>query len=142
MSRNLEDKIAQAEKSTEKGGRMTLTLALCYGGRDEIVRAARSLAWPRPRRISERRFADALDTRGLPDPDLIIRTGGDCRLSNFLLWQAAYAELYFTRVLWPDFRPRHLQAALASFQRRERRFGMTNGPNPHSSPTLSKARLK
>ncbi len=108
---------------------ITLNLALNYGGRRELTEAARRLARAaaagevRPEDITEevvRRFLFAPD---LPDPDLLIRTGGEQRLSNFLLWQAAYAELYFTGVRWPDFQKVHLLEAIASFQRRDRRFG-------------------
>jgi len=110
---------------------LVLTLALSYGGRNELVRAARRLAGEAaagrldPGAIDEARLAAALDTAGLPDPDLMIRTSGETRLSNFLLWQAAYAEFVFLDVLWPDFSATDLRAALAEFARRERRFGLT-----------------
>lgn len=110
---------------------LTLTLALSYGGRNELVRAARALAGEAaagrlaPEAIDEERLSAALDTAGLPDPDLLIRTSGETRLSNFLLWQAAYAEFIFLDVLWPDFTARHLRQALADFASRERRFGLT-----------------
>ena len=109
--------------------RMTLTLALSYGGRQEIVDAARRLATLvqqgqlAPTQIDEACFAQQLYTTGLPDPDLIIRTSGEQRLSNFLLWQASYAELYVTPTLWPDFSKDELCEALAEYERRERRFG-------------------
>lgn len=108
---------------------LLLNLALSYGGRQEIIRAARRLAEEvranrlQPDAITEERFAQYLDTANLPDPDLIIRTSGEQRLSNFLLWQSAYTELYFTPTLWPDFRRRHLLEAIVAYQRRERRFG-------------------
>jgi undecaprenyl diphosphate synthase len=108
---------------------MTLCLALSYGGRESIVRAAQQLARAavagrlRPEAIGEAEVARALDTRGLPPPDLVIRTSGEQRLSNFLLWEAAYAELYFTDVMWPDFGREHLEAALAAYAGRNRRFG-------------------
>jgi len=108
---------------------MTLCLALSYGGRESIVRAARRLARAavagrlQPEAIDEAQMAQALDTRALPPPDLVIRTSGEQRLSNFMLWEAAYAELYFTDVMWPDFGRQHLEAALAAYARRERRFG-------------------
>lgn len=111
---------------------MTLTLALSYGGRAEIVEAARSLARKaaagrlRPDAIDEATFAAELGTAGLPDPDLLIRTSGEVRLSNFLLWQLAYAEIHVTDVAWPDFRRPQLDEALAAFGRRERRFGQTS----------------
>ena len=110
---------------------LVLTLALSYGGRNELVRTARSLAREvaagrlAPEAIDEECLANALDTAGLPDPDLLIRTSGETRISNFLLWQAAYAEFVFVEVLWPDFSAKHLRAALAEFARRERRFGLT-----------------
>jgi undecaprenyl diphosphate synthase len=110
---------------------MTLTLALSYGGRAEIVEAAQSLARKaaagrlRPDAIDESAFAAELGTAGLPDPDLMIRTSGELRLSNFLLWQLAYAELYVTDTHWPDFRRAELVRAFESFKRRERRYGLT-----------------
>jgi undecaprenyl diphosphate synthase len=110
---------------------LVLTLALSYGGRNELVRAARILARETaagrldPEMIDEARLAGALDTVGLPDPDLLIRTSGETRISNFLLWQAAYAEFVFLDVLWPDFSAEHLHKALGEFSRRERRFGLT-----------------
>jgi undecaprenyl diphosphate synthase len=110
---------------------LVLTLALSYGGRNELVRATRILAREAaagrldPEAIDEACLAGALDTAGLPDPDLLIRTSGETRISNFLLWQAAYAEFVFLEVLWPDFSAQHLRAALAEYARRERRFGLT-----------------
>ena len=111
---------------------MIFTLALGYGSHAEIVRTARQLAWHVQQGllavddIDEALFADHLDTAGLPDVDLLIRTSGEKRLSNFLLWQIAYAELYFTPVLWPDFRSDDLLRALLDYQARERRFGLTH----------------
>lgn len=110
---------------------LVLTLALSYGGRNELVRATRVLAREvaagrlDPDAIDEACLAGALDTAGLPDPDLLIRTSGETRISNFLLWQAAYAEFVFLEVLWPDFSAAHLRSALAEYTRRERRFGLT-----------------
>ncbi len=110
---------------------MTLTLALSYGGRAEIVEAARALARKaaagrlRPDAIDEAAFAAELGTAGLPEPDLLVRTSGELRLSNFLLWQLAYAEIYVTPTAWPDFRRPQLDEALATFASRERRFGQT-----------------
>lgn len=110
---------------------MTLTLALSYGGRAEIVEAARALAKKaaagrlRPDAIDEAAFAAELGTAGLPEPDLLIRTSGELRLSNFLLWQLAYAEIFVTPTAWPDFRRPQLEEAFASFRARERRFGQT-----------------
>ena len=103
---------------------MVLTLALSYGGREEIVQAARRAAG-RPPPLDEGGIAAALWTAGLPELDLLVRTSGERRISNFLLWQAAYAELYFSEILWPDFRELELLQAVAEFQSRERRFGLT-----------------
>lgn len=110
---------------------MTLCLALSYGGRESIVEATRALCELAARGaiqakdLTEARFSAALQTGGLPQLDLLIRTSGEERLSNFLLWEAAYAELYFTDTFWPDFGREHLLEALASFDGRERRFGLT-----------------
>ncbi|MBI5835860.1 MAG: isoprenyl transferase [Candidatus Eisenbacteria bacterium] len=111
------------------GQRLLLVLALSYGGRQEIVNAARQLARRvkqgalRPEDIDEELFSGELWTQGLQDPDLLIRTSGEMRVSNFLLWQIAYAEMWVTPVLWPDFRARHLYEAVADYLKRERRFG-------------------
>ena len=121
--------LAQAELETADNTRLNLTVALSYGARAEIVAAARALAEAGrdgkldPACVDEALFAGALATAGMPDPDLVIRTSGEQRLSNFLLWQAAYAELVFLDVLWPDFSGVHFAAALAEFAKRERRFG-------------------
>ena len=101
----------------------TLNIAFNYGGRDEIVHACNRLIAEGARKVTEESFSRALYTADSADPDLIIRTGGDSRISNFLLWQAAYAELYFTDVLWPDFGPTELDAAIEEFYTRKRRFG-------------------
>jgi undecaprenyl diphosphate synthase len=117
--------------ATANNSRLVLNLALNYGGRNEIVRAARNLARRAkagqldPEEISEEIFGGCLDTAGLPDPDLVIRTGGESRLSNFLLWQASYAELYVTDILWPDFTGKDLRQAVEYYQNRQRRFGET-----------------
>ncbi|MBM3567934.1 MAG: isoprenyl transferase [Alphaproteobacteria bacterium] len=121
--------IGEAEARTRDNRRLDLVLAINYGGHDEILRAARRLAGEaaagrlEPDEIDEARFAAALDTAEIPPPDLIIRTSGEQRLSNFLLWQAAYAELIFTSVLWPDFNRQCLADAVAEYHRRERRYG-------------------
>ena len=121
----------QVITGTAHNDEMTLTLALSYGGRNELVRATRSLAQEvaagrvDPAAIDETMLAGALDTAGLPDPDLVIRTSGETRVSNFMLWQTAYAEFIFLDVLWPDFSVNHLRAAFEEFARRERRFGLT-----------------
>jgi undecaprenyl diphosphate synthase len=111
---------------------MTVILALSYGGRDEIAAAARRMVGDAltgkitPGEVTKELCANYLYTAGLPDPDLLIRTGGEYRISNFLLWQMAYTEFYFTEILWPDFRDRHLIKAIDDYQRRERRFGKTS----------------
>ena len=121
--------IAEIEATTREMNGMNLNIAVNYGGRMDIVHAAQRLAvqvkkgWLEPDAITEDIFGQYLYTGGQPDPDLIIRTGGESRLSNFLTWQAAYAEYIFTDTLWPDFRPKELDAILREFAGRERRFG-------------------
>ncbi|HEX9020156.1 MAG TPA: isoprenyl transferase [Nitrospirota bacterium] len=119
--------IERAASETEGNSGMVLNLALSYGGRGEIVEAIRRLhsSDVAAGGLTEEIFSAFLDTAGLPDPDLIIRTSGEKRISNFLLWQAAYAELYFTDTLWPDFEERDLIAAILDYQGRQRRFGLT-----------------
>ncbi len=114
---------------TEKNRTMTLTMAFNYGGRAEIVDAVRSLVaeGTRAEKIDEKAIASRLYHPDHPDPDLVVRTSGEYRISNFLLWQLAYSELVFTDVLWPDFRRQHLFEAVAEFQRRERRYGGVRG---------------
>ncbi len=130
---DIRTELLAAERSTSANARLNLVIALSYGGRDEIVAAARALAEAvragglAPDAVDEGAFARALFTAGMPDPDLVIRTSGEQRLSNFLLWQSAYAELVFQDVLWPDFGSSHFAAALAEFARRERRFGARPG---------------
>ncbi|WP_456309793.1 polyprenyl diphosphate synthase [Siccirubricoccus soli] len=125
--------IARAEAATAGGTRLNLTVALSYGGRSEILAAAKAVAQAAqegrldPATLDEAGFARHLYTEGMPDPDLIIRTSGEQRLSNFLLWQAAYAEFVFQDVLWPDFGAEHLAAAIRDFGRRERRYGARTG---------------
>ena len=125
--------LANAERETATNGRLNLNVALSYGSRAEIASAARRAAIAvrdgslAPDAIDENSFASLLATAGMPDPDLVIRTSGEHRLSNFLLWQSAYAELVFTDVLWPDFGEADFVAALAEFARRERRFGARPG---------------
>jgi len=131
MPPSVQRALARVKAQTEKGGEMTLVLALTYGGRDEIVRAARHAAADaakgllRPEELTEARFSAYLDTADLPDPDLMIRTSGEQRISNYLLWQMAYTEFHFTPTLWPDFRPAELYRAILDYQGRERRFGLT-----------------
>ncbi len=125
--------LAVAETAGNRG--MVLNLALSYGGRGEIIEAIRRMhaAGCDLERLSDSQFSAYLDTAGLPDPDLIIRTSGEKRISNFLLWQAAYAELYFTDTLWPDFENQDLWAALVDYQGRQRRFGLTQDQLAHAS---------
>jgi undecaprenyl diphosphate synthase len=119
--------LARAEKRTAANTGLTLALALNYGARQELVDAVGQLVKEarsdKKARVDEGAISRRLYTREMPDPDLIIRTSGEMRLSNFLLWQAAYAEIYVTPTLWPDFRKPHLKKALLDFQKRERRFG-------------------
>jgi undecaprenyl diphosphate synthase len=112
------------EKSASNNG-MTLVLALSYSGRDEILRAVKKFFYAgiRPEELTEESFSSYLDTVGLPAPDLIIRTSGEMRISNFLLWQGTYSELYFTDTLWPDFTKEEFFLAIQDYQQRERRFG-------------------
>ncbi|MCU0348218.1 MAG: isoprenyl transferase [Saprospiraceae bacterium] len=124
--------LLKAIDDTKQNARMTLVLALNYSAKWEIVEAVRKLAAAaksgeiEPSDIDEQAFSNALSTAGIPDPELLIRTSGESRISNFLLWQIAYSELYFTPVLWPDFRREHLYQAIVDFQNRERRFGKTS----------------
>jgi undecaprenyl diphosphate synthase len=122
---NLAEELAVAERKTAYNSRLTLVMALSYGGRAEIVEAARRAiaAGVSPTALDEPVFAGFLATDGIPDPDLLIRTSGEQRISNFLLWQTAYSELYFTDVLWPDFGAEDFALAIEEFATRERRFG-------------------
>lgn len=129
FSPELQGRIAQAESITADNTRLELVVAANFGGRWDILQAARTLARQvaagtlLPEQIDDRRFAASLSLAGLPDPDLFIRTGGETRISNFLLWDLAYTELYFTPALWPDFDEAAFEEALGEFARRERRFG-------------------
>ena len=129
MPKRLQEKVREAIKLTDKNTRITLNIAFDYGGRDDIITAVRRIAQKgiSPPAIDENLFAQHLYTAGLPDPDLIIRTGGEMRISNFLIWQSAYSELYFTDVLWPDFNRDEVEKALGSYSKRERRFGRRVG---------------
>ncbi len=128
----LQQRIREAEQLTASNDGLLLQIAANYGGRWDIARAARRLAEAvaagrlQPEQIDEERFAEATAFAGVPDPDLFIRTGGELRISNFLLWQCAYSELYFTPVLWPDFGRAEFIEALRDYARRERRFGRTS----------------
>ncbi len=129
LAENVRREIAKATERTEKNKGMVLTVALNYGGRAEIVDACRAAVrrlideGNPPDEITEDRIGDELYTRKLPDLDLLVRTSGEMRISNFLLWQAAYSEIYVTETLWPDFRRIHLLEAIVEYQRRVRRFG-------------------
>lgn len=126
------DDLANVMETTSGNDRCTLTIALSYSAKWEITEAAKQLiakvqsAELTPDEINEDVFASQLTTANLPDPELLIRTSGEYRISNFLLWQIAYTELYFTETLWPDFRKEHLFEAIVDYQRRERRFGKTS----------------
>ena len=127
----LQQRIRASEEATRDNGRLILQIAANYGGRWDITQTARRLAVAvgegrlQPEEIDERLFAQTTALHDLPDPDLFIRTGGDQRISNFLLWHCAYTELYFTPVLWPDFGPDSFAQAMAEFATRQRRFGQT-----------------
>jgi undecaprenyl diphosphate synthase len=125
LPENIQALIKETENKTASNRGMTLITALSYSGRNEIVRAVRKIITSkcRPDDLNEETFSACLDTAGVPPPDLIIRTSGERRLSNFLLWQSAYAELYFSDTLWPDFDKEELRLAISDFQGRERRFG-------------------
>jgi undecaprenyl diphosphate synthase len=131
LSVRLQSRIAAAEARTADNQALCLQIAMSYGGRWDIVQAAQRLAKEsasgalRPQDIDEQKFASHLQLAGLPDAELLIRTGGEQRISNFLLWSAAYAELFFTDRLWPDFSVADLEAALTYFGTRQRRFGQT-----------------
>jgi undecaprenyl diphosphate synthase len=132
LPRRVQERVERTVRLSESNAEMTLTFALAYGGRAELVDAARRLAREvesgrlESDAIDEKAFQSALYAPDLPDPDLLIRTGVENRISNFLLWQLSYTELYFSEVLWPDFGKEHLVAALRAYQARERRFGKTS----------------
>ncbi|HUM01731.1 MAG TPA: isoprenyl transferase [Thermoanaerobaculia bacterium] len=135
--------LRKALDATERCGGMAFSIALNYSGRAELADAMRSLASDvaagrlSPGQIDEAVVASRLYTAGLPDPDLLIRTSGEMRVSNFLLWQIAYAEIHVTPVLWPDFRARHFLEAIADYQKRERRYGGVLEPEPGDAPALA-----
>ncbi len=120
-----QEEVAQTKEATKDGDELLLTMALSYGGRTEILEAVRRMmdAGVEPKEVNEENFHRYLYTDGIPDPDLLIRTSGEMRISNFLIWQVAYSEIYITPTLWPDFARRDLYEAVIEFQSRERRFG-------------------
>ena len=125
LSPELRELIREMEEDTREMKNLNLTVALNYGGRDELIRACRRMREERipPEKIDEALVSSYLDTADIPDPDLVIRTSGEERISNFLLWQIAYSELYFTDCYWPEFDESELEKALESYSSRQRRFG-------------------
>lgn len=136
LSPEVRASIESIERETGSGERLLLNLMISYSGRAELLRAVRALAEQvragilEPEGIEASTLEEVLDTAGLPDPDLLIRTSGELRLSNFMLWQLAYTELHISPVLWPDFRRQHLFQAIEDYQRRERRFGRVTAAQP------------
>jgi len=130
LAKDVRSELAAAEEKTASNPGMLFNIALNYGGRAEIVEAARRLleSGVSPAELDEERFAGCLYTAGQPDPDLLIRTSGEMRVSNFLLWQIAYAEIWVTETLWPDFRKQHLLEAILAYQKRHRRYGGITQP--------------
>ncbi len=130
LDEDIRKRIGELEEATKDNTGLHFQIAINYGGRDEIVRAARKLSEKvragelAPEDITPERFAGALDTAGIPEPDLLIRTCGEQRISNFLLWQLAYTEFYFTPVAWPDFSKEELEKAVAAYNMRDRRYGL------------------
>jgi undecaprenyl diphosphate synthase len=130
LAPDVQGELRDAEEKTARNRGMLFNIALNYGGRAEIVEAAKRLiaSGVRPDAVDEPTFASHLYTAGQPDPDLLIRTSGEMRVSNFLLWQIAYAEIWVTDTLWPDFRTRHLLEAVLAYQKRDRRYGGIKQP--------------
>ncbi len=134
LPKDCQNNLAEAIEATKNNSGLTLQLALNYSGRWEIVEAAKKLAEEvkngliQPQEIDEHYFAEHLKTAGVPDPELLIRTSGELRVSNFLLWQIAYTEIFITPTLWPDFRKENLYEAICAYQKRERRFGKVLNP--------------
>ena len=129
LNDEIREKIEELEEMTKDNKGLNFTIAINYGSRDEMVRAMKKMAADvkegkvSPEELTETTFEDYLDTKGIPDPDLLIRTSGEQRLSNYLLWQLAYTEFYFTDVLWPDFSRKDLEQAVLAYNKRDRRFG-------------------
>ena len=129
LSERFQERIRELEAASAKNDGLNLQIAINYGSRDEMTRAMRRMSEDvaagkrKPEEITESVFEESLDTAGIPDPDLLIRTSGELRLSNFLLWQLAYSEFYFTDVPWPDFHKEELERAIEAYNKRDRRFG-------------------
>lgn len=129
LDEDIRNRIAELEEATKDNGGLNFQIALNYGSRDEIVRAVRKVSEDvkegkvKPEDIDEKMFETYLDTHGIPDPDLMIRTSGELRLSNYLLWQLAYTEFYFTDIPWPDYTKEELSKAIEQYNRRDRRYG-------------------
>ena len=125
LSKKLQRAISRAEKITSKNTELTLSIAFNYGGRDELIKAIKMIVSENiPQdNITEQTISERLYSKNIPDPDLIIRTAGEMRISNFLIWQSAYAEYYFTQVLWPDFNKTHVSEALEEYSKRHRKYG-------------------
>lgn len=130
VSPTLQQKVKDAIELTKDNSRLILNVAFNYGGRSEILQAVRHILMDGvpPEALNEEIFSNYLFTQGLPDPDLVIRTSGEQRISNFLIWQAAYAEFYYTAAYWPDFDAEELYQALVAFTNRERRYGLVSNP--------------
>ena len=130
LDEDIRNRMEQLEQATKNNTGLHFQIAINYGGRDEIVRAVRRLADAvkegslNAEEISEEKISEMLDTKGLPEPDLLIRTCNEQRISNFLLWQLAYTELYFTPVAWPDFTKEELEKAVVAYNKRDRRYGL------------------
>lgn len=135
LDEDIRTRIAELEEATKNNDGLHFQIALNYGSRDEMIRAMRRVAADcmsgklAPEEITEELYSEYLDTHGIPDPDLLIRTSGELRLSNYLLWQLAYTEFYFTDVHWPDFSKAELEKAIEHYNKRERRFGGTKEEN-------------
>lgn len=132
LDEDIRERIEQLEEATRSNTGLHFQIALNYGGRDEIVRAVKKLAAKveegtlKKEEITERMISDTLDTHNLPEPDLLIRTCNELRISNFLLWQLAYTEFYFTEIAWPDFTKEELEKAIVSYNKRDRKYGAVN----------------
>jgi len=125
LPKNVQQKLHETEEHTAKNNAMTMVVALSYSSRWEITEAVRKIMAEKPQEITEETISEHLSTYFMPDPDLLIRTGGELRISNYLLWQIAYSELYFCDTYWPDFDEAELHKAIVSYQSRQRRFGKT-----------------